>query len=148
MPSLQTFLDKITFRNFKTKADIGSLINNKSWMVWGWMNTKWTLSSFIKKSLHLTSFLQLYIIIMLFNKAWSFCVSADEIADLNDRYIGLQQTRDNEREHFELQIQQQRNEYQEMKDQLTSENMILGNVWVIYLSLELFSLLNYTLMPL
>nr|KAG5712082.1 hypothetical protein BaRGS_020808 [Batillaria attramentaria] len=50
----------------------------------------------------------------------------DEIADLNDRYIGLQQTRDNEREQYELQIQQQRNEYQEMKDQLTSENMILG----------------------
>ena len=50
----------------------------------------------------------------------------DEIADLNDRYIGLQQTRDNEREQYELQIKQQRNEYQEMKDQLTSENMILG----------------------
>lgn len=50
----------------------------------------------------------------------------DEIADLNDRHIGLQQTRDNEREQYELQIQQQRNEYQEMKDQLTSENMILG----------------------
>ena len=50
----------------------------------------------------------------------------DEIADLNDRYIGLQQTRDNECKQYELQIQQQRNEYQEMKDQLTSENMILG----------------------
>ena len=50
----------------------------------------------------------------------------DELADLNDRYIGLQQTRDKEREQYELQIQQQRNEYQEMKDQLTSENMILG----------------------
>ena len=49
----------------------------------------------------------------------------DEIADLNDRHIGLQQTRDNEREQYELQIQQQHNEYQEMKDQLTSENMIL-----------------------
>ena len=49
----------------------------------------------------------------------------DEIADLNDRHTGLQQTRDNEREQYELQIQQQRNEYQEMKDQLTSENMIL-----------------------
>lgn len=50
----------------------------------------------------------------------------DEIADLNDRYIGLQQTRDNERDQYEQQIQQQRTEYQEMKDQLTSENMILG----------------------
>lgn len=56
----------------------------------------------------------------------NWCFSADEIADLNDRYIGLQQTRDNEREQYELQIQTQRNEYQEMKDQLTSENMILG----------------------
>lgn len=55
-----------------------------------------------------------------------FLFSADEIADLNDRYIGLQQTRENEKEQFELQIQQQRNEYQEMKDTLTSENMILG----------------------
>ncbi|GFS18027.1 cilia- and flagella-associated protein 157 [Elysia marginata] len=50
----------------------------------------------------------------------------DEIADLNDRHIGLQQTRDNEREGFKKQIQEQRTEYQEMKDQLTSENMILG----------------------
>ncbi|GFO48575.1 cilia- and flagella-associated protein 157 [Plakobranchus ocellatus] len=50
----------------------------------------------------------------------------DEIADLNDRHIGLQQTRDNEREAFKKQIQEQRTEYQEMKDQLTSENMILG----------------------
>lgn len=50
----------------------------------------------------------------------------DEIADLNDRHIGLQQTRDNEREGFKKQIQEQRTEYQEMKDQLTSENMILS----------------------
>uniref|UniRef100_A0A2C9KQH8 Cilia- and flagella-associated protein 157 n=1 Tax=Biomphalaria glabrata TaxID=6526 RepID=A0A2C9KQH8_BIOGL len=51
---------------------------------------------------------------------------ADEIVDLNDRYIGLQQARDNEREAFKKQIQEQRSEYQEMKDQLTAENMMLG----------------------
>ncbi|CAG5115506.1 unnamed protein product [Candidula unifasciata] len=50
----------------------------------------------------------------------------DEIADLTDRHIGLQQTRDNERETFKKQIQEQRTEYQEMKDQLTAENMILS----------------------
>ncbi|KAH9496467.1 hypothetical protein Btru_010938 [Bulinus truncatus] len=51
---------------------------------------------------------------------------SDEIADLNDRYIGLQQARDNEREAFKKQIQEQRSEYQEMKDSLTTENMMLG----------------------
>jgi len=50
----------------------------------------------------------------------------DEIADLNDRHIGLQQTRDNEREDFKRQLQEQRSEYQDMKDNLTSDNMILG----------------------
>uniref|UniRef100_A0A0B6ZCN1 Cilia- and flagella-associated protein 157 n=1 Tax=Arion vulgaris TaxID=1028688 RepID=A0A0B6ZCN1_9EUPU len=50
----------------------------------------------------------------------------DEIADLTDRHIGLQQTRDNERETFKKQIQELRTEYQEMKDQLSAENMILG----------------------
>ena len=41
--------------------------------------------------------------------------SADEIADLNDRHIGLQQTRDNEREDFKRQLQEARSEYQDMK---------------------------------
>lgn len=50
----------------------------------------------------------------------------DEIADLNDRHIGLQQTRDNEREDFKRQLQEARSEYQDMKDNLTSDNMILG----------------------
>jgi len=50
----------------------------------------------------------------------------DEIADLNDRHIGLQETRDNEREDFKRQLQEQRSEYQDMKDNLTSDNMILG----------------------
>jgi len=50
----------------------------------------------------------------------------DEIADLNDRHIGLQQTRDSEKEDFKRQLQEQRSEYQDMKDNLTSDNMILG----------------------
>jgi len=50
----------------------------------------------------------------------------DEIADLNDRLIGLQQARDSEKEQYETGMQQLRTEFQETKDQLTSENMILG----------------------
>ncbi|XP_064648997.1 cilia- and flagella-associated protein 157-like [Lineus longissimus] len=50
----------------------------------------------------------------------------DEIADLNDRLIGLQQAKDAEKETYESQLQQLRTEFQETKDQLTSENMILG----------------------
>lgn len=50
----------------------------------------------------------------------------DEIADLNDRLIGLQQAKDAEKEQYESQLQQIRSDFQEMKDQLTSENMILG----------------------
>ena len=53
-------------------------------------------------------------------------VSADEIADLNDRLIGLQQAKDSEKEQSETALNQLRTEFQETKDQLTSENMILG----------------------
>ncbi|CAL1529656.1 unnamed protein product [Lymnaea stagnalis] len=53
-------------------------------------------------------------------------LKTEELADLNDKHIGLQQARDNEREAFKKQIQEQRTEYQEMKDSLTAENMILG----------------------
>ena len=51
---------------------------------------------------------------------------ADDIADLNDRLIGLQQAKDAEKEQYESEIQKIRNEFQETKDQLTSENMILS----------------------
>jgi len=50
----------------------------------------------------------------------------DDIADLNDRLVGLQQAKDAEKEHYEAEIQKLRNEFQETKDQLTSENMILN----------------------
>ncbi|XP_072176647.1 cilia- and flagella-associated protein 157-like [Diadema setosum] len=50
----------------------------------------------------------------------------DEIADLNDRLVGLQQAKDTEKDSYEAQLAQLRNEFQETKDQLTSENMILS----------------------
>lgn len=49
----------------------------------------------------------------------------DEIADLNDRITGLQQAKDAEKEAYEGQLQQLRNELQETKDLLTSENLVL-----------------------
>ena len=55
---------------------------------------------------------------------WSF--AADDIADLNDRLVGLQQAKDAEKEQYESELQKLRNEFQETKDQLTSENMILS----------------------
>ena len=61
-------------------------------------------------------------------------VSADDIADLNDRLIGLQQAKDAEKEQYEGELQKLRNEFQETKDQLTSENMILSEYsWTIFL---------------
>ncbi len=50
----------------------------------------------------------------------------DAILDLKDRLIGTQQAKDTEKEQYEMKLQQLRNEFQNMKDQLTSENMILG----------------------
>ena len=57
---------------------------------------------------------------------YPFLSVADEIIDLNDRLIGLQQAKDAEKEQYETQLNQLRTEFQETKDQLTSENMILG----------------------
>jgi len=51
-------------------------------------------------------------------------ISADDIADLNDRLIGLQQAKDAEKEQYESELQKLKNEFQETKDQLQSENMI------------------------
>ena len=52
----------------------------------------------------------------------------DEIQDLSERLIGIQQAKDTEKDQYEQQLQQIRNEFQETKDQLTSENMILGKL--------------------
>merc|ERR1719494_701393 len=51
---------------------------------------------------------------------------ADEIADLQDRLIGLQQAKDAEKDQYEVQLATLRTEMQEIKDQLTSENMVLN----------------------
>ena len=64
-----------------------------------------------------------------------FCVmiAGDEIADLQDRLIGLQQHKDIEKDSYEKQLLQLRTEFQETKDQLTQDNNILGNSAFIYI---------------
>ncbi len=46
----------------------------------------------------------------------------DEILDLNDRLVGLQQAKDAEKEAFEKQLTDLRNEFQDTKDSLTNQN--------------------------
>ncbi|XP_075416866.1 cilia- and flagella-associated protein 157 [Tenrec ecaudatus] len=50
----------------------------------------------------------------------------DEIADLNEQLQSLQLAKEMEKDAFEAQLAQVRHEFQETKDQLTSENIILG----------------------
>ncbi|XP_061460463.1 cilia- and flagella-associated protein 157 isoform X2 [Rhineura floridana] len=50
----------------------------------------------------------------------------DEIADLTEQLQNLQQAKDTEKDAFEAQLGQLRHEFQETKDQLTSENMVLS----------------------
>ncbi|XP_063172328.1 cilia- and flagella-associated protein 157 [Candoia aspera] len=50
----------------------------------------------------------------------------DEIADLNSQFQNLQHAKDSEKDAFETQLVQLRHEFQETKDQLTSENMLLS----------------------
>jgi len=50
----------------------------------------------------------------------------DEISDLQERLTALQQTKEQEKEAFENQMTQIKREFQEIRDQLTSENMILN----------------------
>lgn len=50
----------------------------------------------------------------------------DEIADLNEQLQNLQLAKDMEKDAFEAQLAQVRHEFQETKDQLTTENNILG----------------------
>ena len=54
--------------------------------------------------------------------------AGDEIKDLHARLVGLQQTRESEKEHFQSMLQKAQTELQETKDQLTSENMILSEL--------------------
>nr|XP_056716151.1 cilia- and flagella-associated protein 157 [Euleptes europaea] len=50
----------------------------------------------------------------------------DEIADLSEQLQNLQLAKDTEKDAFETQLVQLRHEFQETKDQLTSENMVLS----------------------
>jgi len=56
--------------------------------------------------------------------------AVDEISDLNDRLIGLQHTKDQDREMFEQQLQQIRNEHRETNEQLSSDNMMLSTFFI------------------
>lgn len=54
----------------------------------------------------------------------------DEITDLNKQLQSIQLARELEKDAFEAQLAQVRHEFQETKDQLTTENIILGEgVW-------------------
>jgi len=50
---------------------------------------------------------------------------SDEIADLQEKIIGLQQAKDLQKDKYEVEITTIKTEIQEIKDQLTSENMVL-----------------------
>ncbi|KAM8803533.1 cilia- and flagella-associated protein 157 isoform 1-T1 [Rhynchonycteris naso] len=50
----------------------------------------------------------------------------DEIADLNEQLQSLQLAKEMEKDAFEAQLAQVRHEFQETKDQLTTENIVLG----------------------
>lgn len=50
----------------------------------------------------------------------------DEITDLNDQLQSLQVAKEMEKDAFEAQLAQVRHEFQETKDQLTTENIALG----------------------
>lgn len=50
----------------------------------------------------------------------------DEITDLNEQLQSLQLAKEVEKDAFEAQLAQVRHEFQETKDQLTTENIILG----------------------
>lgn len=50
----------------------------------------------------------------------------DEITELNDQLQSLQLAKEMEKDAFEAQLAQVRHEFQETKDQLTTENIALG----------------------
>lgn len=50
----------------------------------------------------------------------------DEITELNEQLQSLQLAKEMEKDAFEAQLAQVRHEFQETKDQLTTENIILG----------------------
>lgn len=50
----------------------------------------------------------------------------DELADMLEKLHELQAAKDVEKESFDRQLSVLRSEFQETKDKLTSENMVLG----------------------
>ncbi|XP_029469960.1 cilia- and flagella-associated protein 157 isoform X2 [Rhinatrema bivittatum] len=74
---------------------------------------------------------------------WTLDQRMDEITDLNEQLINLQQAKEAEKEAFEAQLAHERHEAQEIKDQLTSENMsLLGKL----AALEEFRIMKEDLM--
>ena len=65
----------------------------------------------------------------------------DEILDLNDKLVGLQQSKDAEKETFEKQLTDLRTEFQETKDSLTNLNNSLRNSKMKLTKKKLISLL-------
>lgn len=53
-------------------------------------------------------------------------LQVDEIADLKEQLQSLQLAKEMEKDAFEAQLAQVRHEFQETKDQLTTENIVLG----------------------
>lgn len=51
---------------------------------------------------------------------------SDEIADLQEKIITINQTKEMDKDRYELEIETLKTQMQEVKDQLTSENMVLG----------------------
>lgn len=51
----------------------------------------------------------------------------DELADMLEKLQELQAAKDAEKELFDRQLSALRSEFQETRDKLTSENMVLGN---------------------
>jgi len=58
------------------------------------------------------------------------CCTEDEISDLSNRLASLQHTKDQDREMFEQQLQQIRNEHREKTEQLNSDNMMLSMCFI------------------
>jgi len=56
-----------------------------------------------------------------------FFLSVEEIADLNDQLVGLQQSKDVEKERQDNEMHLRRNEFKETKDQLLTKNTSFGN---------------------
>ena len=57
----------------------------------------------------------------------------DEFSDLKDRYFGLQQAKEAEKNQYEYNLQEIRSKLQETKDQLTAEISIISIIYYLFL---------------